>query len=148
MGTFTDLVEIVDSGYGWILVTLVLLWAVAIIVYQIWGPIFLDKDTALAPIVRDVPEQLDTIEEQQREHRKDINELGEEMTEVKRRQEIGMQVDRAQARANPQMDHDRVDKYLLENGVEPSTFLKGDEMVGYSNWTSNDEDDNTKKGHG
>lgn len=148
MGSFTDLVEIVDSGYGWIFVTVIVIWIFAVFAYEVWAPIYLDHDTALSGIVRDVPEQLDTIEEQQREQRKDINELGEEMTEVKRRQEIGMQVDRAQARANPQMDHDRVDKYLLENGVEPSTFLKGDEMVGYSNWTNDDADDNLEETHG
>ncbi len=131
MGLFADFVSLFEQGYGWIFVTL-------LIAYQLFAPTIIDRDTALAPLVRDLPDKVDKVDEKQDEIISDVDDL-------KHQQKTQMQVQRASARANPQMDADAVDRYLLQNGVEPNEFLKGDEMAGYANWENSpdaeDEDD-------
>jgi hypothetical protein len=116
---------------------------VLFILYQLYAPKYLDHDTALAPIVRDVPEKVDDLHDEQKDIRADMSDVQGTVEEVKDRQKYTMQVQRAQARANDQMDHDRVDSYLYKNGVEPDEFLFGDEMTGYSNWEDDDRDTTT-----
>jgi hypothetical protein len=133
MGAIVDVVNAIQHGYGWLVTALSFIVAFGWIMWQIYGAKILQRDTALSRVV-DMPDKLDDVQKEQRELRIDVNEMGAELAEIKNRQQIGMQVDRAQARANSQMDHEAVDKYLLENGVEPDTFLKGDEMTGFANW--------------
>jgi hypothetical protein len=104
------------------------------VLYELYAPKYLDHNTALAPIIRDVPEQVDDLHDEQQNIRLDMNDLQGTVEEVQERQKYTMQVQRAQARANDQMDHERVDSYLYKNGVEPNEFLLGDEMTGFSNW--------------
>lgn len=126
MGTFADITQLFAAGYGWVFIGLILVW-------QLYAPTLLGWDTALAPLVRDVPEKVNTLEDHQ-------EDLKGDMDDVKEQQKVQMQVQRAQARANPQMNEERVDSYLLENGVEPNEFLKGDEMSGFENWRRYNED--------
>jgi len=111
------------------------------VLYQLYAPKYFDHDTALAPIVRDVPETVDDLHDEQQDIRSDMSDVQGTVEEVQERQKYTMQVQRAQARANDQMDHDRVDQYLYKNGVEPDEFLLGDEMTGYSNWEDEGDKD-------
>lgn len=116
---------------GWVLVIGILLW-------EFYAPKILNRETALSPLLHDVPEQVEDLSDNQDELKDDVCSLEESVGEVNKRQEMTMQVQRAQARANPQMDQEKVDDYLIQNGVEVNTFLHGDEMSGYSNWTRAD----------
>jgi len=127
MGLFADVVALFEAGYGWLFVTL-------LIAYELFAPTLIDRDTALAPLVRDLPEKVDTIEDKQDEIKGEMSGVQSHVEEVQDRQKVQMQVQRAQARANDQMDESVVDQYLLKNGVEPTAFLHGDEMEGYENW--------------
>lgn len=126
MGLFTDVVALFAAGYGWVFVTL-------LIAYELFAPTLIDKDTALSPLVRDLPKKLDDVDEKQ-------DEIIDDVTDLKHQQKTQMQVQRASARANPQMDAEAVDRYLLQNGVEPNEFLKGNEMAGYANWDGSPDD--------
>lgn len=108
------------------------------VLYQLYAPKWLNVDTALAPIVRDVPKQVEDLRDSQMEVQERVDELQDDVEDVNRQNKTMMQVQRAQARANDQMDERRVDTYLVENGVEPDEFLHGDEMSGYENWTKED----------
>lgn len=125
MGLFTDVFQLFTEEWGWIFVLLLVLW-------EFTAPKYLGVDTYVAPLVRDLPNDLEHVKEEQAELRDDVHELGKQ-------QKVMMQVQRGQARANPQMDHERVDQYLLDNGADVDTFLKGDEMMGYRNWKDKDE---------
>jgi len=120
MGLFADIIFLFTSGYGWIFMVLLL-------AYELFAPTWLNRDTALAPLVRDLPEDLQEVKEQQREARKDINDLSDEIAEVQRTNKVQMQVQRAQARANDDMDEQEVDSYLRKNGVTVDTFLQDNE---------------------
>jgi len=132
MSIFSEFSVAVQSGYGWLLAT-------GFLAYELFAPTLIDRDTALAPLVRDLPEKVDTIGEKQNEIQDNLGDARMEVTEVKDRQKIQMQVQRAQARANDQMDEGAVDQYLLKNGVEPTAFLRGDEMSGFENWGNDTE---------
>lgn len=134
MGVLADLAYIFESGYGWLIIAIVGL-------YELYAPKLLNQDTALAPLVRDMPEKMANIEDEQKEIKSDIDDVQGHVEEVQNRQKVQMQVQRAQARANDQMNEEQVDDYLLKNGVEPDEFLRGDEMEGYQNWTAADERD-------
>jgi hypothetical protein len=120
MGLVADIVYLFTQGYGWLFVILGL-------AYELFAPTWLNRDTALAPLVRDLPEDLQEVKEQQRKARKDITDISDEIDEVQRTNKIQMQVQRAQARANDDMDEDEVDSYLRQNGVTVDTFLQDDE---------------------
>lgn len=107
--------------------------------YQIYAPTYLGRDTALAPILTDVPETVEELATEQGDIKSKLQTVEKNVDEVQHQQQTQMQVQRAQARANDQMNHERVDRYLLENGVEPNEFLRGDEMVGYANWEDGDD---------
>ena len=100
-------------------------WAslLAIGLWELYAPKVLDRDTALAPIVRDVPKQVEQVKEKQEEMRTEVDGLTDTIAEVQDRQKVQMQVQRAQARATDNMDEDRVDDYLVQNGVLVDTFL-------------------------
>jgi len=132
VGLLADFVSLFEAGYGWVFVTL-------LIAYELFAPTLIDRDTALAPLVRDLPEKVDTIEEKQDELQDELSDARMEVNEVQDRQKVQMQVQRAQARANDQMDENAVDQYLLKNGVEPTAFLRGDEMEGFENWGNDSE---------
>jgi len=142
VGILVDGIQLLQMEYGWILV-------MAVVVYQLFAPTLLNRDTALAPIVRDLPHRVEDIGEQQSELKQSINDVDETIAEVQHRQKVQMQVQRAQARANDQMDENQVDEYLVQNGVEPSAFLKSDDMDGHDNWhdvrddNDHDTEDNT-----
>jgi len=137
MAVSNFLSTVTPGAWGWSVVTLVL-------IYEIYAPKVLDTETALSPIIHDVPDKVDTLSEKQEKFRDDMDTVRSNVEEVQDRQKIQMQVQRAQARANPQMDEHQVDNYLLKNGVEPNEFLHGDEMTGYANWdTENDSEDNS-----
>lgn len=140
MGTFSDLAELFAAGWGWVFVLLVTIYGLLWITWQLYAPKLLDRDTALAPIVRDVPDKVDELSEEQEQLSDDVGNVKSQVEEVQSRQKIQMQVQRAQSRANPQMDEHRVDEYLVQNGVEPDEFLRGDEMTGYENWEADDDD--------
>jgi len=108
--------------------------------YQLYAPTYLGVDTALAPIINDVPQKVDEQGEAIDSVKTKVEDIEENVDDVQSQQKVQMQVQRAQARANDQMDHERVDQYLLENGVEPNEFLRGDQMQGFDNW--HDTNDN------
>jgi len=120
MGLVADIVYLFTQGYGWLFVLLGL-------AYELFAPTWLNRDTALAPLVRDLPEDLQEVKEQQREARQDINDVSDEIEEVQRTNKVQMQVQRAQARANDDMDEQEVDSYLRQNGVTVDTFLQDNE---------------------
>lgn len=131
MGIFADITQIFAAGYGWLLVFLIMSW-------QLFAPKYLNQDTALAPIVRDVPEQVEDLAESQQDIRSDVDGVKDDVANVKENQKVSMQVQRAQARADPQMDEEKVDEYLMKNGVKPNSFLRGNEIEGYANWKKED----------
>jgi len=112
MSILADIAAIAQPGYGWVV-------AVLYLAYQLYAPRYLGRQTVLAPIIEEVPEQVEELREKQ-------DDLREDVTNVQEGQETMMQVQRAQARANEKMDHNRVDEYLLENGVRPNEFLNND----------------------
>lgn len=133
MGLFADIVSLFEAGYGWLFVSL-------LIAYELWAPTLLDRDTALAPLVRDMPAKLDEVDERQSELQSEVSNVQSYVEEVQDRQQVQMQVQRAQARATEDMDEDEVDAYLLKNGVQPDAFLRGtDDTV--SDCVHNDEED-------
>jgi len=123
MSILADLVELIKLGYGWIFTVLVLL-------YELYAPKFIDRDTALAPLVRDLPEDFEDVKEEQTEIKNDVSNVQNHVQEVQERQTVQMQVQRAQARATDHMNENEVDRYLQKNGVTVGTFL-----------TDEDEDD-------
>jgi len=119
MGVFADISYLFSQGYGWLFLLFVGL-------YELYAPTVLNQDTALAPIVRDIPEKVDDVKEKQEQARTDINDVRNNVQEVQERQKVQMQVQRAQARANDEMDAEKVDDYLLHNGVSVDSFLGDD----------------------
>ena len=132
MGLFTDIAQLFEAGYGWIFVVLLL-------TYEIYAPMLLDKDTALSPLLDDVPRTLSSMRDTQEDLRGDVDRLQGQITNIERTNKVQMQVQRAQARANPHMDEQEVDEYLQENGVRPDDFLR-DETVRYedADWMDNE----------
>jgi len=120
MVSIDSIIYLFTSGYGWLFVILGL-------AYELFAPTWLDRDTALAPLVRDLPEDLQEVKEEQQKARQDINDVSDEIEEVQRTNKVQMQVQRAQARANDDMDEDEVDSYLRKNGVTVDTFLQDNE---------------------
>jgi len=116
MGLFADITALFAAGYGWLFVTF-------IVVYELFAPMWLDRDTALAPLVRDLPQKVDDIDETQTDIRKNMDHVQDHVEEVQERQKLQMQVQRAQARATDNMDEEQVDNYLYQNGVTVGTFL-------------------------
>jgi hypothetical protein len=117
MGLFTDVVALFEAGYGW-------LFVLALLLYEIYAPIVLGKDTALSPLLDDVPETLSSMRDTQEDLRDDVDDLQECVDDIQHTNTVQMQVQRAQARANPEMDEDQVDDYLMKNGVQPDEFLR------------------------
>jgi phage shock protein A len=132
MGLFTDIAQLFEAGYGWIFVVLLL-------TYEIYAPMLLNRDTALSPLLDDVPRTLSSMRDTQEELRGDVDGLQGQITNIEHTNKVQMQVQRAQARANPHMDEQEVDEYLQENGVRPDDFLR-DETVRYedADWMDND----------
>jgi len=116
MSILADLIELIRLGYGWIFATLLLL-------YELYAPKWIDRDTALAPLVRDFPNDFVEVKEEQKEIKKDVNNVQNHIEEVQERQTVQMQVQPAQARASDGMDEQQVDQYLQKNGVTVGTFL-------------------------
>lgn len=92
--------------------------------YQLYAPKYLDHDTALAPIVRDVPEQVDEMQEEQEDLREDFEGVHDQAERIDKKQTMMMQVQRAQAREIEGIDEERVDEYLVRNGVPVNEFQK------------------------
>jgi len=116
MSILADLIELIRLGYGWIFATLLLL-------YELYAPKWIDRDTALAPLVRDLPNDFAEVKEEQKEIKTDVSDVQNHVQEVQERQTVQMQVQRAQARATDHMDESQVDRYLQKNGVTVGTFL-------------------------
>jgi len=116
MSILADLIELIRLGYGWIFATLLLL-------YELYAPKWIDRDTALAPLVRDLPNDFAEVKEEQKEIKTDVSDVQNHVQEVQERQTVQMQVQRAQARATDHMDESQVDRYLQKNGVTVRTFL-------------------------
>lgn len=112
MSLIADFITLTKAGYGWLLL-------LAIGVWEVYAPRVIDRDTALRPVLHDLPEQVEDLTEKQEELRDDVDNVQEQ-------NRISMQIDRAIARTNDDMDADAVDDYLLENGVRPDTFLTND----------------------
>ena len=122
MGLISDIVYLFTQGYGWVFVILGL-------AYELFAPTWLNRDTALAPVVRDLPQDVSDLKEEQREIKDDVSSVSGHLEEVQDRQKVQMQVQRAQARATDQMDETEVDKYLYKNGVTVGTFLDDDDEI-------------------
>jgi outer membrane murein-binding lipoprotein Lpp len=114
--------------------------AVLILIYELYAPRILGIDTALGGLV-DLPDKVDDVKSEQQGLKEDIEDVREDVEAISAQNEVSMQVQRAQARANDQMDHERVDQYLLKNGVDVDEFLRSNEMQGHENWmdTSDEE---------
>jgi len=121
------------GAWGGAFVALVVIW-------EIYAYPILGRETALSPIIHEVPEKMGSFEKEQEQMRSDVSNVSDHVEEVQSRQKVQMQVQRAQARANPQMDEHQVDDYLLKNGVEPNEFLRGNEMDGFENWEADDDE--------
>jgi len=121
MVSIDSIVYLFTQGYGWIFVLLGL-------AYELFAPTWLDRDTALAPIVRDVPEDVQELKEEQGEIKQKVDSLDDGLEEVQHTQNTQMQVQRAQARRTDGMDEEQVDKYLHKNGVTVETFLDDNDM--------------------
>ncbi len=120
MGLIADIVYLFTQGYGWVFVILGL-------AYELFAPTWLDRDTALAPVVRDLPQDVAELKQEQREIKDDVSSVSGHLEEVQDRQKVQMQVQRAQARATDEMNEEEVDKYLYKNGVTVGTFLEDDD---------------------
>jgi len=127
MGFISDIVFLFTQGYGWVFVLLGL-------AYELFAPTWLGRNTALAPVVRDLPENVNDLKEEQREIKDHVSSVTDHVEEVQNRQKVQMQVQRAQARATDEMNESEVDKYLYKNGVTVGTFLDNeDEDTGRTN---------------
>jgi len=127
MGFISDIVFLFTQGYGWVFVLLGL-------AYELFAPTWLGRDTSLAPVVRDLPENVNDLKEEQREIKDHVSWVTDHVEEVQNRQKVQMQVQRAQARATDEMNESEVDKYLYKNGVTVGTFLDNeDEDTGRTN---------------
>lgn len=124
-----DLAPVLSGGGG-----------VLILIYELYAPRILDTETTLSGLV-DLPDKVDDIKEEQQELKQDIEDVREDVEDIADQNEVSMQVQRAQARANDQMDHERVDQYLLKNGVDVDEFLRSDEMQGHRNWRDTSDED-------
>lgn len=82
-----------------------LVWAF----YQTYAPKWLNRTTIIYSWKQEIHEK--------------IEQNTTEVQTIKDRQESQIQVQRAQARATDEMDEDRVDKYLIKNGVTVDEFL-------------------------
>lgn len=123
---------------GWLFIGFILL-------YELYMPKIAGRETALSPIIHDVPDKVDELSKNQDELKEDVCSLENNLDDVAHSQEMTMQVQRAQARANPQMNHEKVDEYLIQNGADIDTFLRGSEMDGYGNWTEVGREDDSGK---
>lgn len=124
----------IENVGGWLIVLVFL-------VYELFTPIYLSRETALSPLVKDVPEKVDNLSEDQEVVKEKVNDVEDQVEEVQKGIIMAHQVQRAQARANPQMKHEKVDEHVTKNGVDIDTFLKGDEMTGWANWRSVEDDE-------
>jgi len=122
MGFIADIVYIFTQGYGWVFVILGL-------AYELFAPTWLGRDTALAPVVRDLPQDVAELKQEQQEIKNDVSSVSGHLEEVQDRQKVQMQVQRAQARATDEMDETEVDKYLYKNGVTVGTFLDDEDEI-------------------
>lgn len=120
MGLVDLIIHSFTQGYGWIFV-------LVLFMYELFAPTWFNRDTVLAPLVRDLPEDVDSLKEEQREIKQDVSSVTSHVEEVQDRQKVQMQVQRAQARATDEMDESEVDKYLYKNGVTVGNFLDDDD---------------------
>lgn len=98
-----DLIELIRKDIGW-------LFALTVIFYEIlwpyWETKFQDKiNELLSPL------------------RKDIDEVDKKVSELDEKQTHQIQVTRAMARENEGIDDERVDQYLVKNGVQVDEFI-------------------------
>lgn len=98
-----EVVELIRKDVGW-------LFALSVIFYQIlwpyWETKFQEKiDSILKPL------------------RKDINEVDEKVSELDEKQTHQIQVTRAISREMDGIDDERVDDYLVKNGVQVDEFI-------------------------
>lgn len=126
-GTLVDLTSLWSKGYGWLTVLLFFMVLFSWFIYQVYGPHILGKTTTLSPFLHGLPERIDSIGEDVEEVKRGLKEAKEEREEIRVQQKNQMQVQRAQARANDQMDENAVDQYLRQNGVNVNDFLLSDE---------------------
>lgn len=136
MGLLADIVTIFHQGYGWIFVLLILGW-------ELFAPQWLNRDTALAPLVKGLPKTLESLKEDQTELKEKVEDVQEKQREATKERQTMMQVQRAHSRGIPQVREEEVDSYLKKNGVDINTFLKGDPMSGYSNWEDEEREEDT-----
>lgn len=119
MSLIADLITLAQQGYGWVLVLVLGVW-------ELFAPTVIGRETALSPILRDVPERVEQLHEDQQELREDVEDAHQSIDEIQEQNKVSMQVQRAQARATDDMDERAVDDYLLKNGVTPEEFLRAD----------------------
>ena len=82
------------------------------IFYQIYAPTLTPKETLLSKFFDRIDERFDAIENR--------------VSEMDKKQEHHIQVTRAQARLTDGINHERVDEYLVKNGVDVGYFLDED----------------------
>lgn len=114
----TDITTLFTQGYGWVLTFL-------LVAYELYAPRFLNHNTALAPIVRDVPERVSHLESQTEDIVDKTDKMHQHVSEIDKLQRHHVQATRANTRAlDPQtdvtVDADEIDAYLVDNGIPVS----------------------------
>lgn len=108
MGWYTDLLTVLLGEFGW---AVTVLW----FAYQLFWPQYLHwgGGTKLQQIIdglrKEVHDDIDDV-------RESIEEYGERQLHI-------IQIQRANARTNEQLDAGMVDEYLWENDVNPDDFI-------------------------
>ncbi len=104
--------------------------ATLIIVYELYAPKVLGRDTMLSPIIHDVPEQVDSLAEEQSELREDVNNVENQLNNVQDQQGKLTDVTVAQSHMlngyEGDMDVHRVEDRLLEDEESPRGYLEDD----------------------
>lgn len=122
MSVFTELQHVITSDWGW-------LAAVAIFLYQVTWP---GWDTQLQQLLtssnEDLRSDIATVHNR-------IESVDEKISDVQSKQLTMIQVVRAEAATNDEIDEDAVDEYLAENGVQKDYFFSDDRR-----WFDDDHD--------
>lgn len=119
MGLLADVLNIITSQYGWVVVVLAF-W------YQLHWPLWETKVRSAASRIED---KIDDVDEKQLA-----------LTQVVRA------LARVNADERKQMDPDRVDNYLVENGVEPDEFIVEPSANRTNAYTAHNDDSDDDKG--
>lgn len=108
------------------------------LIYEVYAPRFLDRETTLSPILQDVPQQVEELKEDHEDMRGRVDCIDKSVQQVRTNQERLTDVTIAQSHLlnghDGSMNVTAVEDRLRSDEESPDDYLKREEMEGHANW--------------